>query len=272
MLVVKCSAPSMKTVDVANGWPILTLVGTGYNLYFCNNNVLDLDGEAYAEVRSPDGVWVGKHEYPESGVSLGQPTWYLTNTITGENRTIYGSNKPQVRQPAPDGNPVDYTRRELYSDTTNGKQSSPRAWWVVRTNTSSDKKPTKCVGDIDVRTNFSAVYTFISCDFRRKGPAPAPGPELPIVLPPIVVPTPAPAPSVAPLTVALLPVVVPVPAPAVPVPVVAPAPAPTAAPPVQPVIPTVTFSMPPTAPPASSAISVYTGAVAIIVIIAAIAI
>jgi len=172
---VTCSNPSKTNIKVAGGYPILSLKATGYITYFCVDSVLDHDGEAFAQVESDDGVWVGSHEYPTSGPSLGQPTWFLHNTITGENRTIYGENKPMVRQDAPNGSAVDWWRRMVYGDSGT---VGPKAWYVIRDNTTSGIKPKgdRCNGDIDENLNFTAWYTFISCDYYR-GPPPPPPPE-----------------------------------------------------------------------------------------------
>lgn len=57
---VSCYNPPADTLDVPGSFPLFSLQGSGYVKYFCNNSTLDLDGEAYANVSSPDGVWVGE--------------------------------------------------------------------------------------------------------------------------------------------------------------------------------------------------------------------
>lgn len=238
-LLASCTKPSMTNINVAGGYPILTLLGTGYTIYFCNNNTLiNTHGEAFADVRSEDGIWVGKHYYPDVGNNTGMPTWELNNTVTGEFRVIYGENKPEVSQPSPEGYDIDWTRRHLYNDST---PNPPRAWYVIRTDTTSTGKPstTVCSNDIDVTMNFTAKYTFISCDYYGRPP---------------LVPIPAPAPAF-----------VPIPAPAtapVPVPATVPAPAPVPLPIAETPIPAVTSAPLAAAPlvaPASSATMLFKG-------------
>lgn len=36
--------------------------------------------------------------------------------------------------------------------------------WVLRTNTTSGKLPTKCKGDQDAHVPYSATWTFVTCE------------------------------------------------------------------------------------------------------------
>jgi len=246
-------------LDVTNGIDIIDLNGSGYVRYFCNNNTLNPNhGEAFANVSSPDGTWVGIHEYPTEGVSMGMPTWFIQNTITGENRTIWGENKPIVRQNAPNGNPVDWWRRAVYHDISSydtvGSDnytiitgpSQAKAYYALRTDTTSDPRPntTQCDNDIDVDVPFTAKYSFISCDLGLI-PLAAPPPMVP---PPLIAPIPAPAPPepMMPPPPLLLPTEAP--------------PPPTQAPPAPIFVPVLPAAVAP--PPASSANAVHSGRVA----------
>lgn len=207
---------------------IITVNGKGYNNFFCTGTVLNLDHvEAHANVSSPDGVWVGTHEYPTEGVYLGMPTWFLTNTITGEKRTIWGDNKPIFREPASNGNELDWWRRKIFHDlssydtispldnyTIMAGPSQPKSYYVIRNDTTSDKRPntTTCVDDIDVQVPFTATYTFVSCDVD-KAPLPQTPSLAPIVLPPSATPPVALVPSEAPIPLVLPAVPVPAPEP-----------------------------------------------------------
>lgn len=244
-MLASCTKPSLTNINVAGGYPILTLLGNGYTIYFCNNGtLLNNHGEAFADVRSEDGLWVGKHYYPDVGNNTGMPTWELNNTVTGEFRVIYGENKPEVSQPSPDGYDIDWTRRHLYNDST---PNPPRAWYVIRTDTTSTPKPntTVCDGDIDVTRTFTAKYTFISCDYYGRPP---------------LVPIPAPAPAFAPI-----PAPAPVPAPeAVPAPAPAPVPVAIAQTPIQ-AVTSAPVAFAPLVAPTSSATMLFRGTMATVI-------
>lgn len=221
-------------LEVPNGFPILGLKADGFVRYFCANKTLASAGEAYANVTSDDGVWVGLHEYPVAGIQEGMPTWFLTNTITGEQRTIWGDNKPLVRQEDPNGSPIDWSRRRMFHDISSLDTLGPdnytivsgptraKAFYLIRNETTSDPRPVDntCADDIDVDVPFTARYTFISCDVELAS----------LVLPPMIVPTMAPT---------ALPVLIPAPAPAVLPPAVAPVQAP---------VPALPLAVPPPAP------------------------
>ena len=260
-----CSNPSSNTIDVAGGYPILSVVATGETTFWCTGTSLAAgDGEAIAQLKSDDGVWEGKFWYPTSGPNLGVPTWDLHNTATGENRTIWGENKPQVDEPAPDGSDISWSRRVVDGDTAT---NPPKAWYVLRTETTSTGKPKTdtCVDDQDYIMNFTARFTMISCDYYgRPPPVPAPGPDymnvsllalnstVPAPAPDTPIPAPGPAPVVAPVPT---PAPVPVPAPAPePVQLPVPAPEPVLPPPMSSPPPPLVVPTPPVAPaPASAA-------------------
>ena len=154
----------------------MSVISTGKVIYYCNGGVTNPDhGEAFSNLRSDDGQWVGFFEYPSSGPNLGQPTYTLHNTITGENRTIWGENTPQFKEESPDGYGVSWSRRIIYGDvdtldkkSADGKviPSGPKATWVVRNETWDAGKPvgTSCVGDQDIEVPYTARHTFVSCD------------------------------------------------------------------------------------------------------------
>jgi hypothetical protein len=246
----------METLEVPGSFELFKLQATGLTIYFCENSTLNLDGEAEASVASADGQWVGKHEYPLDGLSLGQPTWYLTNTVTGETRHIYGENKPQVKKPSPAGADIDWTRRIMYGDISsfdppdNTTRGPPKTWYVVRTDTTSGGKPksTVCDVDKDVTMPFTATYTFLSCDYYGRPPPVAPATAPLPAAAPLAAPVPAPVPAEAPV-----PAPVPAPAPQVLAPALAPAaavPSPAAA--FLPAPPRPVFAPPPSAASRSS--------------------
>lgn len=243
-----CSKPSTDVITVANGYPILPPIrGSGYITYYCNGGYLDLDGEAFANLTSDDGVWVGLHDYPTYGPNMGQPHWILHNTVTGENRTIWGENKPMVRQPDPNGSDIDWWRRQVYGDTG----PSPHAWYVIRNDTSGQSKPSgnTCNGDIDVNVDFTATYTFVSCDYYRGAPPPTPDITLELLA---TLAAPVPAPDAAPTPA---PAVAPAPAPLVLLPVLPPPPPPPSPAPPTPLPVTILGTPPPPVPVSSSIVS-----------------
>jgi hypothetical protein len=167
----------MDSLSVPDGLELLSVISTGKVIYFCNNGTTNPNhGEAESNLRSDDGQWVGFFEYPVSGSTLGQPTYTLTNTITGENRTIWGENTPQVKKESPEGYGVSWSRRVIYGDTDTADKkfpngtvidSRPKATYVVRNETWDAGKPTgtTCNGDEDIEVPYTARHTFFSCDW-----------------------------------------------------------------------------------------------------------
>lgn len=167
--------------------------------------------------------FAGIHEYPTSGVSLGMPTWYLHNTITGENRTIWGQNKPQVRENAPNGAAVDWWRRAVYHDISSydtlakdnytiiSGPNEPRTYYAIRNDTTSAPRPpgNTCNGDQDVIVPFTALYTMLSCDTDIAAYMPPPMLLAPVMAPPPLIEL---VPALAPVVDAVPPAVVPAPA------------------------------------------------------------
>lgn len=112
---------------------------------------------------STDGKFTGFHTYREeyyNGETDGMPYWDIINTATGYKRQVLATQKVQARQ-AVRGTLLDSTRRLVISDTLGNKPG--RAYWVVRTNTTSKAAPTKCRGDRDEFVPFTATYTFYGC-------------------------------------------------------------------------------------------------------------
>ena len=201
-LAVSCEAPPFDSLTVPDGIQLLSVTGSGVIRYFCNNNTLDPgDGEPFATLRSDDGAWQGYFTYPVDGAMMGLPHWWLNNTLTGETRTIYGENKPQVKKLSPTGADMSWSRRVIYGDVSSLDllaadnatvvPAGPKARYVVRTDTTTDGKPQSatCSGDIDVDVPFTARYTFYSCDWWLVPPTIAPAPGLAAAAP---APTPAP--------------------------------------------------------------------------------
>lgn len=178
LLQATCLYPPMDSLTVPEpNYQILSVISTGKVIYFCVNGTTDPNhGEAFSNLRSDDGEWVGFFEYPVDGPTLGAPTYMLTNTITGENRTIWGANKPQVKKESPEGYGVSWSRRLIYGDvsTLDGKMpngtiipNGPKATYVVRNETWDAGKPTSsnCDGDRDIEVPYTARHTFVSCEW-----------------------------------------------------------------------------------------------------------
>ena len=196
----------------------MELYGEGSIQFYCqpgengtSNKLKTNHGEAYADLRSPDGVWVGTFEYPIDGVFIGQPTWTVTNQITGETRIIHGNNDNDVKVPSPEGYDVAWTRRRMWGDESTLDRvatpeeladdsvpklirgydnativpAGPKTQYVVRTETYAGLKPqtTECVGVAgDYWVPFTAKYSMLSCDnwllnYANYLPAQAPGQE-----------------------------------------------------------------------------------------------
>ena len=160
----------MDSLTVPGGLELLSVISTGKVIYFCNNSTVNPNhGEDFSNLRSDDGQWVGFFEYPVSGPNLGQPTYTLTNTITGQNRTIWGENTPQFKKESPEGYGVSWSRRVIYGDvdtTDKTPNVRPKATYVVRNETWDAGKPTSttCNGDEDIEVPYTARHTFFSCE------------------------------------------------------------------------------------------------------------
>ena len=170
--------PPLDALAVPDSYPIISVLSSGSIRYYCNNSTLDpTHGEATATLRSDNGEWIGYFEYPENGTYEGMPTYYLTNILTNETRTIYGENKPQVKKPSPTGSQVFWSRRIIYGDISSKDilgddgatvvPAGPKATYVLRNETWDGGKPnsTTCDGDIDLYVPFTARHTFLSCDW-----------------------------------------------------------------------------------------------------------
>lgn len=170
--------PSTKSLAVPDpNYEILSVISTGKIIYFCNGGVTDPNhGEAFANLRSEDGQWVGGFEYPVEGPTTGSPTYTLTNTVTGENRTIWGAQRSQFKEPSPEGYEVAWSRRIAYGDVSSmdGKMDNgtvipngPKTTFIIRNETWDAGKPTEstCNDDTDIEVPFSARHTFVSCEW-----------------------------------------------------------------------------------------------------------
>jgi hypothetical protein len=241
MLAGTCMEPGTDELEVPDSLVVLELLGEGNIQYFCQaDGTVKTDyGEGWANVRSPDGVWVGTFEYPIDGIFTGMPTWNLTNQVTGEVRVIHGDSRNQAKKESPDGYEMAWTRRIMFGDDStldreataadveNGLPTLPR-WdnktfvpagpktrYVIRSDTYVGEKPaegTRCLGaGGDYWVPFTAKYTFLSCDFWLLDYATY-LPGMPIVAP-MSPPPPVPPPVVAPPPPAPIPLPAPVLAP-----------------------------------------------------------
>lgn len=192
--------PENDQLGVPDSLVVLELYGEGSIQFYCvpgenggPNTLKTNHGEAYADVRSPDNVWVGTFEYPLDGLFMGQPTWSVKNQITGEVRTIHGNNQNDVKVPSPEGYEMDWTRRIMWGDESTLDRiatpeeiaddtvpklvrgydnatiipAGPKTRYVVRTETYAGEKPKEeeCVGAAgDFWVPFKAKYTMLSCD------------------------------------------------------------------------------------------------------------
>jgi hypothetical protein len=180
----------------------------GHRLFWCNGGALDTTikgtahGEAFATFRSADGRYVGESAYldkwravgaQKGSVYDGMGYWSTTDTATGKTQLIVTAQAPAARFAGKGVDPdLDYNVRAVVYQGTSGGAAVDAAketpiLFVARTETTTAKKPTSCKGDNDVKTPFTAVYTFYTCPSAfKKGAAPtlaakslAPAPKSP---------------------------------------------------------------------------------------------
>jgi len=113
-------------------------------------------GEGTAKLKSTDGEWTGNFLFRRSD---GLPQWTIKNKKTGSKRVIIAKASPDARRKAPNNASITWSRRKV----TKSSGPGPKITWVVRTNTTSKPKPTKCKGDIDLFEPFTATYELVAC-------------------------------------------------------------------------------------------------------------
>ena len=173
----------------------------GRRLFWCNGGVLETTskgtahGEAFATFKSADGRYVGEAAYldkwravgdQKGAVYDGQGFWNVTDTRTGRTQLIVTAQAPAARFAGKGVDPdLDYNVRAVVYQGTNGGTKVDAAretpvLFVARTETTTAKKPTSCRGDNDVKTPFTATYTFYTCPSAiKKAASPSPAAKSP---------------------------------------------------------------------------------------------
>lgn len=145
----KCLNAGTESIRPADSQDLIRVNAKGFLLFYCNGGQLDSKNGVNwnaaelddVQLTSPDGRYNGTHYYE---YATGIPTWEIFDVRKNRTRIITAEKKPQARKTAPNGSSVSWSRRAVIDDS-----GLPKARYVLRSNTTSGKKPTSinCNGD-----------------------------------------------------------------------------------------------------------------------------